>query len=872
MSAQPHLVEEAADSSAPLTQRQTLIFTEHQLAPEIPSNNMVMSFELRGEIDVERFKRAFAKLVDEVDVLRTTILDGQQGPRQVVQTSVPHDLEFVDLSDAPDSLAVYAQWRDRRSVRAFDLSELLFDAALLKLGEQHYAWYFCQHHAICDAWSFSLLFRRTSELYGEAKGGSFRSPLLPYAKYLKSEREYRGSDHAARSEEFFEQRLAEPIERINFYGVDPRGKRAALRRRVVDLGAERSHGIRALALEDDVRAVTPNVSLSLIFSTALYSLLHRVSGNETVGIGSPVANRRSRWAKQVPGLLMEVCPFRVTVEEGESFASLLAKAEQENASVLRHSRFSVGNPIHAKRFDVMLNFHNAQIGDFAGIEASAELLTGLVALNALATESPSANMPWPAGDSLVLQVLDFGGTGRFRLVFDLNRDVFDEAQSDRVVDHFLRLLDAFVADRYQAIASAPMLAEAERAEILSRGAGATTGVAPTGTLLERFRGIVERAPQRQAVSAGGRSLTYGGLDEKVRCLSAALREQGIGPEDLVAVCMDRSLEMLIALLATLDAGGAYIPIDPTHPTDRISLILEDAAPKLVLTRSALRERVACSGAPLLLLDPGWEQQVGTGRTADNATPVSEAPAADRLAYVIFTSGSTGRPKGVEIEHPALTNFLTSMAQRPGLGEDDRLLAVTTVSFDIAALELFLPLTVGASVEIADYETCRDPRLLGQRIVASEISVVQATPATWQLLVDHGFPDRPGLRVFCGGEALSRELADALCARVDEVWNLYGPTETTIWSSVERVESGGGRVTIGRPIDHTVFRILNQANEPVPDAPFEQYASRQRRYQGVSVDEEASTQWIEEQWRYLNGMAKMFPAENEDGSRSDLGRS
>ena len=307
-------------------------------------------------------------------------------------------------------------------------------------------------------------------------------------------------------------------------------------------------------------------------------------------------------------------------------------------------------------------------------------------------------------------------------------------------------------------------------------------------------------------------LSYGQVDDRVRILSSAIREAGIGEEDRVAVCLTRSANMAVALLAIHDASAAYVPIDPEHPPNRIAMILAEAKPSLVITEDALVGCLEHCDAPQLLLE-----SIRWIADPDSSTISTRAPTggANALAYVIFTSGTTGRPKGVEIEHHALSNLMNSMAQTPGLSDSDRLLAITTISFDIAALEIFLPLTVGASVEIAVEETCRDPFALADRLESSGITVMQATPATWQMLVDSGWQGRPEFRALCGGDSLSRELADALLERAHEVWNLYGPTETTIWSSVGQVEAGSNAICIGRPIERTSLRILTSGLEPVP---------------------------------------------------------
>ena len=332
---------------------------------------------------------------------------------------------------------------------------------------------------------------------------------------------------------------------------------------------------------------------------------------------------------------------------------------------------------------------------------------------------------------------------------------------------------------------------------------------PRGLCLHQlFEAQAARTPGRAAVEADDGRLDYAGLDRRAAALAAALRARGVGPETRVGIFVERSAEMLVALLGVLKAGGAYLPLDPAYPADRIAYILEDSGARLVLVQAATRELLpAVDGVEAVLLDAAEADSVRVAPPLD-----SQGPAVDpeNLAYVIYTSGSTGRPKGVQVPHRAVVNFLHTMRERPGLRADDVLLAVTTLSFDIAGLELFLPLTVGATVVVAGRETAADARLLAERIASCGATVVQATPATWRMLLAAGWGGRPALRALCGGEALDGELARRLRPLVAELWNLYGPTETTIWSTAQRVESPDGPPPIGRPIGNTRVYVLDEA--------------------------------------------------------------
>lgn len=332
-----------------------------------------------------------------------------------------------------------------------------------------------------------------------------------------------------------------------------------------------------------------------------------------------------------------------------------------------------------------------------------------------------------------------------------------------------------------------------------------------------FEAQVAENSQSVAVICAEESLTYAELNARANRLARHLRQLGVGPDRLVGIFLERGVSMVVGLLAILKAGGGYIPLDPAYPADRLAYMLEDAAPCAVLTQNALRPRLPPSGAAVIALDGDSEAIAAHDSGDPDDGDAGLRP--QHLAYVIYTSGSTGRPKGVMIEHAAVVNFLRSMQQRPGIAAADRLLAVTTIAFDIAALEIYLPLVSGATVILTGGSVSADAHSLAQLLESHDVSVMQATPATWRLMLHGGWRGRPGLKVLCGGEALTADLAASLVARAASVWNMYGPTETTIWSCARRVaapESGQLIEPVGGPIANTRVYLLDERLQPVPD--------------------------------------------------------
>jgi amino acid adenylation domain-containing protein len=393
--------------------------------------------------------------------------------------------------------------------------------------------------------------------------------------------------------------------------------------------------------------------------------------------------------------------------------------------------------------------------------------------------------------------------------------------------HFQTLLKSIVARPEQSVSTLPLITASEQQQFLVEWNQTLTDYPRDKRVHQLFEEQTQRTPQAIAAVFADLSCTYHQLNARADALARRLRDSGAGKDELVGLCVERSLEMLVGLLGILKAGAAYLPLDPSYPKKRLELILRDAGATILVTQPEVLSKMpfnnvvrhaiyspeehGLEGSSLSIVrleahEVNHEANTGNGHL-DEAKP-------DNLAYVIYTSGSTGTPKGVQITHQAVVNFLTSMTREPGMTAQDVMLAVTTLSFDIAVLELLLPLTVGGRVVIVPRETAIDGWRLGELLRTSGATIMQATPATWRLLVDSGWEGRPDLKMLCGGEALPSELVRELLMRGSSLWNMYGPTETTIWSATSRVTSAD-RITIGKPIANTELYVLDESLQPVP---------------------------------------------------------
>ncbi len=392
---------------------------------------------------------------------------------------------------------------------------------------------------------------------------------------------------------------------------------------------------------------------------------------------------------------------------------------------------------------------------------------------------------------------------------DYDSELFASGSIIRILEHFEFLLPNIITNLNQAISTLPILPDQQRQELLIKWNETHTEYPQDRCLHQLFEIQAEKTPNAIAVEYVKQTISYTDLNTRANQLAHHLQTFSVRPGTCIGIFMHRSLDIHVALLATLKAGGTYVPLDPSFPSERLKFMVENSGLNIILTQQSLVSTLPSDKPRVICIDSDWEKIA----LAPMSAPTTELTS-KHLAYIIYTSGSTGVPKGVEIFHAAVVNFLKSMATEPGITSKDTLLSVTTLSFDISILELFLPLTVGAKVLLVSQEVATDGAQLHQVMTEGSPTVMQATPATWRMLIAAGWKGNPHLRIFCGGEALSPELAEELLSRGNEVWNLYGPTETTIWSARWKVESRE-KVLIGRPIANTEIYLLDKHLQPVP---------------------------------------------------------
>jgi amino acid adenylation domain-containing protein len=792
----------------PLSFSQERMWFLHRLNPQSAAYNVAGAIALDGPLDVMALEGAFDEVFDRHEVLRSTypIVNGE--PTVHIAPSLALHFERVDLSGSPESEARALELASALSAEPFDLEEgPLVRVALYRVAIDRHVLCVSMHHMVTDAWSMGVFARDVLAFYqlarspesGPAVGRAYEPfGYVDYANWQRAE--------------FSRERLRADLDywRGALDGVTP-----------LDLPTDRSRsgrrssagGYEPLDLPPDllksVKALGGKNGATpfMVLFAAFVALVHRYSGQTDIVVGVPVANRNRLASESLIGTLVNTLPLRVACRSEMSFDELLA-----------HVR------------DVALEAYSHQDLPFERLvaELQAERRPGESPLVQVMFDYQNAPTPTQQAGALRIRPLVISrGASQFDLsvvVLDTEigqmagveyaADLFDRATIRRFLGHFATVLQAVTADSTRSIARTPLLTQVEHEDLLARAQGHFDGPPVPGDIHSLVQHWAASTPDAPAVSDGAETLSYRALWRRACRLAARLVAGGAAPGRRVAVVVDRSCDLVVTLLATLVSGAAYVPIDPRYPKARIAFVLDDSAPDVIVTQSSLRSSLPSAAAGQIVcideIDIACEE-IDRAPAPQSAGPWDVA----RPAYVLYTSGSTGRPKGVVISVGALGNFLQSMAHTPGIVAGDRLLSVTTISFDIAGLELWLPIVRGARVHVAPADVVADGRRLLELMERFSPTMMQATPATWRLLLEAGWRGDPGLKVLCGGEALARELAEQLLSRADSVWNMYGPTETTIWSTVHRVSSGDGPVPIGNPIDRTRVYILDPHGQLVP---------------------------------------------------------
>ncbi|NTF34616.1 non-ribosomal peptide synthetase [Rhizobium skierniewicense] len=779
--------------SHPLSVAQTGMWVKEKLSPPDLSFVLAEAIEIAGPISPDIFCQALQRLSQEVDATRLRIMEIDGTPRQIITPYARRDFDVLDFSGDPDGLEKAYVWMRSELAGRLDLEEDdLWSSAVIKISENHWIWYHRVHHILFDGFSGGLLARRQAEIYtsmvrGEAVGDYDFGSLH---ELLESEDNYRRSVHFERDRAYWLEQMT---------GISP-PVTLARRSEVPSGGLLR---LRATLGKDDVKrlhqkAKEQGASLPQALIATVATYYARATDCYDLTMVTMVTGRISGAVRRIPGMVANAVPLRFKISPELSWRDLVKQSSGQMMRALRYQRY---------RYEDMrrdLNF-NSQDEQIARLGVNIEPFDYDLRFDGHA--ATAHNLSNGTMTDFTIFAYDRGDGGDLHIDFDANPALYTVEELEEHKDRFLRLISDILDNPDRPVCDISLLLASERQRILYDW-NDTNAPIEDAIWLDLFKRQVERQPHAVAVIFEERHLTYEGLDKASDIWAAVLRKRGVGRGHLVAIATPRNEQMLIALLAVAKTGAAYLPLDPSDPSDRLSMILEDAMPSIVLSTSTARASLPVLTAPIILLD---EQPANVSGEA-----MVERPEPQDTAYVIFTSGSTGRPKGVEISHASLLNFLRAMQELLVLKPEDRIVAVTTIAFDIATLELFLPLTAGSATVIATRCVVKDPTALHRLIKRNAVSLMQATPSLWRMLLSEYATELRGLRPLVGGEALPRDLAHVMEKLGHPVVNLYGPTETTVWSACMPLSGSDlDSVPIGRPIRNTELYVLDKMHQPVP---------------------------------------------------------
>ncbi|PYV65120.1 MAG: non-ribosomal peptide synthetase, partial [Acidobacteria bacterium] len=750
----------------PMSFAQQRLWFLNQFEPESTLYNIVWPIRLHGRLNVEALEKSLNEIVRRHEVLRATFKTINDQPVQVIAPSVVIPLAIKNLTDL-------SQDQQRQEVQRLIAAEAetpinlqtgpMIRAQLAYLADEEHAFLLTLHHIVSDRWSRGLFFRELAALY-EAFSQGHRSllPELPlqYTDFSVWQRQWLNGENLEKQLSYWKQQLAGAPSTLELPTDHPRPAARSFHGRVYSFQL-------ASDLVEDLKALSrrEGVTLFMLLLAGLQTLLARYSGQEDIVVGTPIANRNRAEIENLIGFFANTLPLRTNFSDDPTFRELLARVRDLTLGAYAHQdlpfeklveelnpeRSQSHNPI----VQVLFALQNAPMQELR--------LAGLT-VESIATQSEGSKF------DLSLFLTEAHNAIQCRLEY--NTDLFRESTAARMMAHFQTLLREVVANPEQRVSEYELLTNPERQQVLVEW-NDTAADFPAVCIHDLFQQQTIKSPDSVAVRFGNLSMTYAELNHRSNQLANYLRGRGVSAETLIGLYLDRSLDMMVALLGILKAGAAYVPLDPVYPKERIAFIVEDSGVSVLITQEHLINSLPAHSATVVAIDKEWDEI-----SKESAANLSLDITPENLAYLLYTSGSTGKPKGVQIEHRAVVNFLAAMRQQPGLTERDILLAVTTLSFDIAGLELYLPLVCGAQVVLADREQAANGKELLRLMQESQATAMQATPATWRLLLDSGWTGNPKLKALCGGEALPRSLAEQLRPLCGELWNMYGPTETT----------------------------------------------------------------------------------------------
>ncbi|WP_242110107.1 amino acid adenylation domain-containing protein [Luteimonas aquatica] len=799
------------ESALPLTTAQRGLWVGEKVGADDAVMNIAEAVEIFGAIDPSLFRQALQQAAREMEPMRVRIVERDGKPQQSVRPTYPWEFPLLDVSAEADPRAAAFAWMRAELNRQSDLDrDPLSFSALLRIAGDRYFWYHRAHHVAYDGYTGGMAARRVAELYTAYAEGRAPAPcgFGTLAELVEAEAAYRDSERLRRDRAYWHEQLAGLPEAATLARRAAR-RIGSLRHSSGPLPIATANALAELGrrgLGGEACASLPQMLIGLV--AAYY---HRVTGADDLVFAMPVSGRVNPVLRRSPGMVANAVAIRLAFTPGMNALALFGQVSRVVRQALRHQQYRyedlrrdlglVGQGQQIARLGVNIEPFDYQLS-FAGAPAT------------------SHNLSNGTQDDLIVFIFDRNNGSDLSVTFDANPALYSMEELDEHRRRLMRLIDGVLAAPERALEEIDILGEAERHRLLRQwNDTAVPGIDLDTSLPATIARHAAATPDAPAAVCGGTVLSYRELHERSVRQARRLLADGVLPGDIVAVALPRGEQLLIALLAIMRTGAAYLPLDLDAPAERIAMMLDDASPIALIAERETCERLA--RLDILMLTPE-DDRGPRGGLADESLPEPDLALPEATAYVLYTSGSTGRPKGVQVSHRNLNNFLAGMRRVLEPRASDRFLALTTIIFDIAALELYLPLTVGARTVIAAAETARNPPLLARLIQDSGVTHLQATPSLWRVLLACPQARLDEVHALVGGEALAPDLAAKLKREAARVTQFYGPTETTVWSTAHELPDDavqalgeGIPAPIGRPILNTRLYVLDAGGRPVP---------------------------------------------------------
>jgi amino acid adenylation domain-containing protein len=778
----------------PLTTNQKQVWGLNVLYPESITYNISTAIKINRKLDINLLTKTINTIVERHESLRTRFKIHNGVPHQEVIPEYKYHFEFIDIKQEQLKEVLQEEMKHLFNLEEAPLMKINF----YRLSEEEVVFYFLVHHIIWDGLSNTFFFHEFISIYRSLENGeniSVPEVRLAYKEHAVKEIEY------LKSEDFFEQKRSwENIFKgklpvLNLPTDYPRSPRINNQSETIyfELNAEMLEKL-------EVYAQTKYLSLYNIFFAVYYVLLARISGENDFIVGTPVHGRNNRDVRKTLGYFINTLPVRTTLDPMKSFKDNLGIFLES----LKHAFYNQNVPL-----DVLLK--NSTIENdpsrtplfqtlFIYLDVTKELdVFKSESLEQIKLERYSVHTE--------IDFYLYKSRDKVEGVIEFRKDLYSSCTMKKMGEDFINILDMVLQDELQTLNEMGVKSVVAKNEMIEMDMRPYDDFSNERPFYKAFENMAELYPDKEAIKTSKGRLSYDELNKKSDLVAAKLLSQGIKIGDLVGVSTNRNEKLVIALLGVLKAGATYVPLDPKFPDERLHYMMERSGAKILLSEKSLISRFPQYANHLLIED------VLNAKSPKIFTSVDVG--LQSSCYVLFTSGSTGKPKGVEVSHENVLNFLKSMSKKPGLTNTDCLLSVTTFSFDISVLEIFLPLMEGATVYLANEEQVIDGDELVRIIKQEKITCMQATPSSWRLLLAAGWEGNSELKILCGGESMPKDLAYKLLALSKEVWNMYGPTETTVWSTVKQLSFDDKKILIGSAIDNTCLYILNEKGESCP---------------------------------------------------------